>query len=156
MMRITTDILPYAKAVNRRYIIDEEVEFPDGQLITSRTDLNGIITHANKAFVLMSAWEKDELIGRPHNILRHPDMPKAAFADLWRQVKNGERWHGYVKNLRKDGRYYRTYATVIPNIRNGQIQGYTSVRRRPTPDKVAEIAHIDREMRQDERSGTCS
>ena len=104
----------------------------------------------------MSAWEKDELIGRPHNILLHHDMPKAAFADLWQQVKNGERWLGYVKNLRKDGRYYRTYATVIPNIRNGEIQGHTSVRRRPAPDKVAEITHVYREMRQDERSGTCS
>ena len=104
----------------------------------------------------MSAWEKDELIGRPHNILLHHDMPKAAFADLWQQVKNGERWLGYVKNLRKDGRYYRTHATVIPNIPNGEIQRYTAVRPRPAPDKVAESTHVYREMRQDERSGTCS
>ena len=64
--------------------------FPTANLITSRTDLNGIITHANEAFVTMSAWSREELIGQPHSILRHPDMPKAAFADLWHTVSKGE------------------------------------------------------------------
>ena len=129
-------------ANDQSYILDEEVEFPDGKLITSRTDLNGIITHANEAFVTMSAWSREELIGQPHSILRHPDMPKAAFADLWHTVSKGEKWHGYVKNLRKDGRYYWVYATVIPNIRNGKIEGYTSVRRRASAAMVAEISDI--------------
>ena len=88
-------------ANDQSYILDEEVEFPDGKLITSRTDLNGIITHANEAFVTMSAWSREELIGQPHSILRHPDMPKAAFADLWHTVSKGEKWHGYVKTFVK-------------------------------------------------------
>ncbi len=133
------------------YLTSHEVEFPDGALITSRTDLNGIITHANDAFIDMSGWRREELIGQPHAILRHPDMPKAAFAGLWSTIKQGMKWHGYVKNLRKDGAYYWVYATVIPNIRNGQIQGYTSVRRRPAAGKIAEISALYRTMLQEER-----
>lgn len=158
MMYISAD-MSYADVVRSgrsspaddRRVLNEEVEFPDGKLITSRTDLNGIITHANHAFVHMSAWNRDEIIGRPHSILRHPDMPKAAFADLWHKVSNGEKWHGYVKNLRKDGRYYWVYATVIPNIRKGEIQGYTSVRRRASAEKIREISKLYREMRESER-----
>lgn len=121
------------------YVTDIEVDFPDGCLITSRTDITGMITHANDAFVQLSGWERDEIIGQNHEILRHPDMPKAAFADLWATVNRGEKWNGYVKNLRKDGSYYWVYATVIPNIRNGQTIGYTSVRRKPSREKIAEI-----------------
>lgn len=138
-------------ANDQSYILDEEVEFPDGKLITSHTDLNGIITHANEAFVTMSAWSREELIGQPHSILRHPDMPKAAFADLWHTVSKGEKWHGYVKNLRKDGRYYWVYATVIPNIRNGKIEGYTSVRRRASAAMVAEISDYYQQLCAQER-----
>ncbi|MCG7656255.1 PAS domain-containing protein [Wielerella bovis] len=118
------------------YTTDIETEFPDGCLITSRTDTNGVITHANESFVKLSGWTRDEIIGQPHGILRHPDMPKAAFADMWDTLKRGEKWHGYVKNLRKDGGFYWVYATVIPNIRNGQTVGYTSVRRKPCRDKI--------------------
>lgn len=121
------------------YTTDVETSFPDGCLITSRTDLNGVITHANDAFIIMSGWTRDEIIGQPHHILRHPDMPKAAFKDLWATVQRGEKWNGYVKNLRKDGGFYWVYATVIPNIRNGQIEGYTSVRRKPARSKIAEM-----------------
>ena len=116
-----------------------------------RRHLNGIITHANEAFVTMSAWSREELIGQPHSILRHPDMPKAAFADLWHTVSKGEKWHGYVKNLRKDGRYYWVYATVIPNIRNGKIEGYTSVRRRASAAMVAEISDYYQQLCAQER-----
>ena len=73
-----------------------------------------------------------------HNIVRHPDMPRAAFKDLWDTVNKGEKWQGYVKNLRKDGGYYWVKATVIPNIRNGQVVSYTSVRRKPSRTKVDE------------------
>lgn len=121
------------------FTTDIETLFPDGCLITSRTNLEGIITHANHAFVELSGWERDEIIGQPHSILRHPDMPKAAFADLWETVSKGNKWSGYVKNLRKDGGYYWVYATVIPNIRQGQIVGYTSVRRKPAQHKILEI-----------------
>lgn len=117
--------------------VDEEVPFPDGRLIVSSTDLKGVITAANQSFVDMSGYSRDELMGAPHHILRHPFMPGPAFKDLWDTIAAGKKWHGYVKNLRKDGRYYWVYATVIPNVRNGKIVAYTSVRRKPSRAKVA-------------------
>lgn len=120
------------------FVTDIETPYPDGKLIVSATDLNGIIIHANQAFVDMSGYTKEELIGQPHYILRHPDMPKAAFAGLWDTVQAGKRWHGYVKNLRKDGGFYFVYASVIPNIRDQKIVGYTSVRRKPSRRKLEE------------------
>jgi len=84
----------------------------------------------------MSGYSRDELIGTPHHILRHPDMPKVAFKGLWDDIAAGKKWHGYVKNLRKDGAFYWVYATAVPNIRNGVIVGYTSVRRKPSRSKV--------------------
>lgn len=123
-------------------IVDEEVPFPDGKLIVSRTDTKGIITHVNQAFVDMSAYSREELIGTNHYILRHPDMPAVAFKGLWDTIENGEKWQGYVKNLRKDGRYYWVKATVIPNIRNGKLVGYTSVRRKPSRSKITESENL--------------
>jgi len=115
-----------------------ETQLPEGRLIVSRTDLDGIITDVNHSFVEMSAYHKDELIGQPHYILRHPDMPAAAFGDLWGTVQQRNKWYGYVKNLRKDGGFYWVYATVIANIRNGDITGFTSVRRRASRTKISE------------------
>lgn len=119
-------------------IVDREVPYPEGKLIVSRTDTKGIITHANQAFVDMSGYSQDELIGQNHYILRHPDMPTVAFTGLWETIEAGNKWHGYVKNLRKDGAYYWVKATVIPNIRNGKVVGYTSVRRKPSRSKISE------------------
>ncbi len=119
-------------------IVDHEVPYPEGKLIVSRTDTKGIITHANQAFVDMSGYSQDELIGQNHYILRHPDMPTVAFTGLWETIEAGNKWHGYVKNLRKDGAYYWVKATVIPNIRNGKVVGYTSVRRKPSRSKISE------------------
>ncbi|TXH77868.1 MAG: PAS domain S-box protein [Thiothrix sp.] len=127
-------------------IENEEVPFPEGKLIVSRTDLAGRITHCNPSFVEMSGYTREELIGQPHHILRHPDMPAAAFQDLWDTIQQSKQWHGYVKNLRKDGRFYWVYATVIPNIRNGVITGYTSVRRKPSRAKVLECTKLYAEM----------
>jgi len=90
----------------------------------------------NQAFVEMSGYSADELLGAPHHILRHPDMPAPAFGDLWDTVLAGEKWHGYVKNLRRDGGFYWVYATVIPNVRDGEIVSLTSVRRKPSRTKV--------------------
>jgi len=100
---------------------ETETPYPDGKLIVSTTDKDGIITHVNKAFVEMSGYTEDELLGAPHSILRHPDMPPSAFKDLWDTVNKGEHWQGYVKNLRKDGGFYWVKATVIPNIRQGKV-----------------------------------
>ena len=123
-----------------RTVYDTGVErpYPDGKLIISRTDLNGVLTHVNDAFVEISGYTEGELIGKPQCILRHPDMPKAAYADLWNTIKAGKKWHGYVKNLCKDGSHYWVYATVVPNVRRGETVGYTSVRRKPSRSKIEE------------------
>jgi PAS domain S-box-containing protein len=115
---------------------EREVAYPDGRLIVSRTDLDGIITHANDAFVELSGYSREELIGAPHCILRHPDMPRAAFKDLWDTLRAGNKWHGYVKNLRKDGAHYWVYATALPNVRDGKVVGYSSVRRKPSRSRI--------------------
>ena len=139
-------LLTYTDGTSRTvFHTDVEVPFPEGRLIVSRTDLNGLLTHANDAFVELSGWEREDLIGMPHHILRHPDMPKAAFKGLWDTVAAGQKWHGYVKNLRKDGSYYWVYATAVPNIRNGQIAGYTSVRRKPSRTRIDELIPVYRE-----------
>ena len=120
------------------YVSEIETSVADGQLIVSRTDPEGIITDVNQSFVEMSGYSKNELIGIPHYILRHPDMPAVAFKDLWETVIQNKKWHGYVKNLRKDGGFYWVYATVIANIRKGELVGYTSVRRKPSRAQVLE------------------
>jgi len=109
--------------------IDEEVPFDGGVMITE-TDTAGIITYANKKFREMTGYTKEELIGSPHNINRHPDMPSAAFEDLWNTIKSGEYWEGYVKNMRKDGRYYWVIVWIKPKFDdNGNIIGYIAGRK---------------------------
>lgn len=124
------------------YYTEIETPYPDGKLIVSTTDPLGIITHVNQSFIDMSGYTESELIGAPHSILRHPDMPAVAFKDLWETVGRGEKWQGYVKNLRKDGGYYWVKATVIPNIRDGIVVSYTSVRRKPSRSKVDECIKL--------------
>ena len=92
----------------------------------------------------------DELIGQQHYILRHPDMPKAAYKDLWDTAESGQKWHGYVKNLCKDGSHYWVYATVVPNVRRGETVGYTSVRRKPSRSKIEAAMAQYAQMKQDE------
>ena len=147
--------LTYTDGSSRTVFTTElEVAFPEGRLIVSRTDLAGIITHANDAFVEMSAYSREELIGAPHHILRHPDMPKIAFKGLWDTLTAGQKWHGYVKNLRKDGAYYWVYATAVPNIRNGVIVGYTSVRRKPSRTRIAELVPVYQQWLAEEKAAS--
>lgn len=137
------ELLNYHDGSQRKVLItDIEVPYPEGRLIVSSTDNNGVLKNVNKSFVDMSGFTEDELIGQPHSILRHPDMPPAAFKDLWDTVQAGNRWQGYVKNLRKDGAYYWVYATVIANIRDGEVKGYTSVRRKPSRKKIQECIEL--------------
>lgn len=140
--------LQYHDGQRRRVLVtDIETATPDGRLIVSRTDPAGIITHVNDSFVEMSGYPAEELIGAPHYILRHPDMPAAAFKDLWQTVSAGRKWRGYVKNLRKDGGFYWVYASVIANVRNGKVVGFTSVRRKPARKKVEEAEALYRTLR---------
>lgn len=125
---------------------DGEEPFPDGRLIVSRTDPRGIITHVNRSFVEMSGYAEEELIGAPHCILRHPDMPASVFRVMWETLSAGIKWQGYIKNLRKDGRCYWVHATVVPNLRDGVVLGYTSVRSKPAAAKVRECAVLYRSL----------
>ena len=115
--------------------IDEEVLF-DGRSLISETDTKGIITFINRKFTQMTGYSKDEAIGQPHSILRHPDMPKQAFKQMWDTIQKGKTWEGFVKNLRKDGKYYWVIVTIIPKYdSDNNIIGYTASRKMPYKDK---------------------
>jgi len=114
-----------------------EVTYPDSYKILSTTDLNSHITHVNSDFMQTCGYEQSELIGKPHNIIRHPDMPKAAFKDLWQTVQGGSSWMGLVKNRCKDGRFYWVNAFVTPIKHQGKITEYQSVRTKPEPELKA-------------------
>ena len=109
-------------------VVDEEVLLEQGEELVSTTDLRGITTYANDIFCKVAGYELDELVGKNHNLVRHPDMPKAAFKDLWDKVKAGHNWRGAVKNRCKDGRYYWVDAYISPTFEHGQLTGYQSVR----------------------------
>tara|TARA_B110000003_G_C16619526_1_gene522599 strand:+ start:454 stop:942 length:489 start_codon:yes stop_codon:yes gene_type:complete len=131
-------LLKHFNGIDRTvYTTSIETPFPSGKLIVSRTDLEGNITHMNQAFIDISGYSEEELQGQPHAILRHPDMPKAVFAEIWQTASRGEKWHGYVKNLRKDGGFYWVHATVIANIRQGKMIGLSSIRRQASAAKIA-------------------
>ncbi len=124
-----------------------ETEVPKDELIISRTDLKGIITYANETFAHISGYEPDELIGKPHNILRHPDMPKSVFKDLWDTIQAGDIWSGYVKNMRKDRGYYWVYAEVSGVYKDGQLVEYKSMRSWVPKNKRIEMQNLYDQMR---------
>ena len=116
--------------------IDEEVIF-DGRSLISETDLKGNITFVNRKFVEMTGYTKQEAVGYPHNILRHPDMPKVAFEGMWKIIKDGKVWDGYVKNLRKDGKYYWVDVHIVPKKdENGTIIGFIASRKVTDPKRL--------------------
>lgn len=117
-------------------VTQREIEFKDSSQIVSRTDLKGKITFVNRDFLDISGFSEDELIGQSHNLIRHPDMPPEAFADLWSTVKSGKPWIGIVKNRCKNGDHYWVEATVSPYAENGQMVGYISVRRKVTREQI--------------------
>jgi len=127
-----------------------ETEVPQNELIISRTDLNGTITYVNETFAKISGYEPEELIGKPHNIIRHPDMPKSAFKDLWDKLKNGKEWEGYVKNLRKDNGYYWVFAKISPLVKDGKIIGYKSLREPVSKEKRIEMQNKYDRLREKE------
>ena len=105
--------------------------------LVSETDAKGIITFANDDFCRIAGYQVDQLIGKPHNIVRHPDMPKAAFKDLWDTVQAGKVWSGFVKNKCKNGSdFYWVYATVFPITRSDGSKGYISCRVKPSDDEI--------------------
>ncbi|KAB1160660.1 PAS domain-containing protein [Tenacibaculum aiptasiae] len=117
-------------------IIDEEVKWNKSEIIISKTDLHGTILYMNDTFEEVSEYNKIELIGEPHNIIRHPDMPKVAFKVLWDSLKKGENFHAIVKNLTRTGRYYWVITDfTIDKDDNGKMTGYTG-RRKAVPESV--------------------
>jgi aerotaxis receptor len=123
-------------------ITQREILLDEGKTIVSTTDLKGNITYANPYFLEVSGFAEEELIGAPQNIVRHPDMPVEAFADLWATIRAGLPWTGMVKNRCKNGDYYWVLANVTPVIENGNPVGYMSVRTRPSRQQVEEAARV--------------
>ncbi|WP_019675358.1 methyl-accepting chemotaxis protein [Arsukibacterium perlucidum] len=125
------------------HLINEEVSYSASEELVSTTDLRGVVTYANDAFCKIAGYSNDELVGKNHNIVRHPDMPAAAFADLWQKLKKGESWRGIVKNLCKDGRYYWVDAFITPIFQQDKLVGYQSVRVKPDSQTVkrAELSY---------------
>jgi aerotaxis receptor len=125
-------------------VIDEEVFFDESEQLVSITDTRGVITYANEIFCKVAGYTQEELYRKNHNIVRHPDMPQAAFKDLWTELKAGNHWQGLVKNRCKDGRYYWVNAYVTPMYENGVLTGYQSVRVKPSDElkqKAAAVYH---------------
>lgn len=124
-------------------ITQNEYSLPEGSILVSKTDLQGNITYANEDFVEASGYDYDELIGQPHNILRHPDVPKAVFVDFWKTLQAGRPWNQIVKNRRKNGDFYWVEANATPIFEGGKITGYMSVRRaaKPSQKKAAAEAY---------------
>jgi PAS domain S-box-containing protein len=115
-----------------------ERHLQEGAFIVSTTDLRGVITYVNEEFIRISGFTPEELIGQPHNLVRHPDMPPAAFEDLWRTVKTGQPWQGMVKNRCKNGDFYWVDASVTPIEEKGSVIGFVSIRSKPSPTQIAE------------------
>lgn len=123
-------------------ITNKEIQLKQTDSIISTTDLKGQITYVNKTFLDISGFNQKELIGKSHNIVRHPDMPSAAFGDLWSKIKAGETWRGLVKNRCKNGDHYWVEAFVMPVIINNELVGYQSVRSCPSRDQVKQAEQL--------------
>ena len=122
--------------------MNNEVKLPKDMMIVSETDEKGIIVYANDDFCKIAGFSREELIGNAHNIVRHNDMPKAAFEDLWKTIKSGNIWHGIVKNNTKDGNYYWVNATAYPSKTvDGKVR-YISVRVKPTEQEILNALNL--------------
>ncbi len=127
----------------------------DNDFIVSKTDPKGRITYGNRIFIEFSGYTEAELIGAQHNIIRHPDMPRAVFKLLWDTVQGGQEIFAYVKNMAKDGSFYWVLANVTPSYTNGKIVGYLSVRRKPKPHAVEVVSGLYKAMlAEEQRVGT--
>jgi len=137
--------------MNRPNAIDEEVLF-DGRSLISETDTHGVIIYVNRKFVEMSGYSREESIGQTHNLLRHPDMPRQAYEQMWRTIQSGNIWEGYVKNLRKDGKYYWVIVNIVPYMDNqGNIVRYIASRKVPKREDIDSIEQTYKEMCKAER-----
>jgi PAS domain S-box-containing protein len=135
----------------------QELFFNDDEFIVSKTDISGHITYGNDLFIKMSGYFEKELLGAPHNILRHIDMPKLVFKLLWERVQNGQEIFAYVKNRTKDDNFYWVFAHVTPSYNNaGKIIGFHSVRRKPTTEALSTITPLYQSLTAAEQRGGMS
>ena len=123
-------------------VTQREFEFPADATLLSTTDTQSYVRYANESFLAVSGFTAEELIGQPHNLVRHPDMPKEAFADMWETLKAGQSWTALVKNRCKNGDHYWVRANATPVVRDGQLAGYMSVRTKPTRDEVRQAEQL--------------
>lgn len=131
-----------------------ELTFHDDEFIVSKTDLQGKITYGNELFIKISGYSEEELLGAPHNILRHPQMPALVFKLLWETIKSGEEIFAYVVNKNKNNDYYWVFAHVTPSMDNdGRIIGFHSVRRKPTGTALSVIKPLYAELLRTEKIG---
>jgi PAS domain S-box-containing protein len=127
-------------------VTQHEVLLQDEDVIITKTDLKGVITYANHDFVRISGFSSEELIGKNHNLIRHPDMPAEAFADMWATLKQGKPWSGYVKNRCKNGDFYWVRTEVAPVEQNGQIAGYASIRKKPDREAIKQAETLYKQL----------
>lgn len=127
-------------------VTQNEYDYPKDWILLSTTDTKSIIKYANPAFCKVAGFEVDELVGQPHNMVRHPDMPEAAFADLWRCVQKGDPWKGLVKNRCANGDYYWVDAFVTPITHNGEVVEYQSVRTKPSKEQVSRAEQLYKDL----------
>lgn len=132
---------------NNQPVTQREYEFPDNATLMSTTDPQSRIKYANAAFIEVSGFSPEELENKAHNIVRHPDMPREAFADMWATIQGGEPWTALVKNRRKDGDHYWVRANVVPVIRQGKTTGYMSVRTKPSREEIDGAEELYRDFR---------
>jgi PAS domain S-box-containing protein len=138
------------KTITKPDPVDEEVPFDGGVMITE-TDTAGIITYANRKFRELTGYTKEELIGAPHSINRHPDMPKAAFAGMWETIKSGNYWEGYVKNMTREGKYYLVVVWIKPKFdENNTIVGYIAGRKIPERGAMNNALALYKKMKAEE------
>jgi aerotaxis receptor len=138
---------------NNQPVTQQEYVFDDRSTLLSTTDTQSHIVYANDAFLNVSGFTEEELIGQPHNLVRHPDMPPQAFADMWDTLRQGMPWSGLVKNRRKNGDHYWVRANAAPVMRNGQLTGYLSVRTRPARAEVQAAEELYRRFREGHAQG---
>jgi aerotaxis receptor len=135
-------------------VTQQEYLYPADHMLVSMTDTKGVITHCNRAFVEVSGFDYDELIGQNHNLVRHPDMPPAAYKDMWSTIGHGKPWTGLVKNRRKNGDHYWVQANVTPILENGKPKGYMSVRVKPSVQEVQAAEAIYAQIRAADGKGS--
>jgi aerotaxis receptor len=134
-------------------VTDQELPFPAGESLVSTTDTKGRITYCNPAFIAVSGYQREELLGQPHNLIRHPDMPEEAFRDMWQTIASGQPWSGLVVNRRKNGDAYWVQANVTPLLEQGRVTGYMSVRTQPEPGAVDSARRLYATMREEAQRG---